>query len=174
MISGRNMLVAFLVLSSCASLSESQCRTGDWQGIGYRDGTNGALKSRFRAHVEACAEYGVQPDKAAWLAGREVGLKVYCTEASAYHLGRTGGHLNAVCPEADARAIRKAYRAGERYYSLTQDIHALESQRTEILAALKDADETVLPILRKQLRSIDAEIFRLQLQRNLYDLPYYY
>ena len=57
--------VAILVLSGCAakpSVSEYQCMAGDWQSIGYRDGSQGLARSQVLKHAEACGEYGVVPD----------------------------------------------------------------------------------------------------------------
>jgi uncharacterized protein DUF2799 len=165
-------VTAFLFLAGCASLTEDQCRAGDWQGIGYLDGTRGAPVERFQAHVKACSEIGIQPIKEEWLEGREQGLPVYCTEANAYQLGRDGRTLNAVCPAADAAALQDAYWTGERYYSLSAEIRDLERELSDALDALVGADEATAEILKSQIRHINAEIFRLRSQRELYDVSY--
>jgi len=165
-------LSALMLLASCASLSEDECRTGDWQGIGYRDGTQGAATDRFQAHVKACTGVGVQPVLDEWLEGRNAGLPVYCSTANAYRLGRNGGHLKAVCPAADADALRKAYRTGERYYQLTREIRALQHELSDVLDALVGADDATAAILKNHVARINSEIFLLRTRRNLYDLRY--
>ena len=51
-----------LLLGSCATMSEDQCRVGDWGGQGLRDGSAGLPMSRLDDHAEACAKHGVAPD----------------------------------------------------------------------------------------------------------------
>ena len=35
------LMIPFLALAACASLSESECKGGDWYAIGVEDGANG-------------------------------------------------------------------------------------------------------------------------------------
>ena len=46
-------------LGGCASLSESDCRKGDWYGIGTSDGRNGYTPNRLSHHDKACAKHGM-------------------------------------------------------------------------------------------------------------------
>ena len=54
--------VSMLLLSACSSnpsVSESQCIAGDWQTVGYRDGTNGLRSTQLLQHQDACVQYDV-------------------------------------------------------------------------------------------------------------------
>ena len=57
-------LLSAMILSSCAPLSEDECRAGNWQAIGQADGAEGRDLNYIDQHAEACAEYGVAPDVA--------------------------------------------------------------------------------------------------------------
>ena len=91
-------LILLIPLTACASLSEDECRAGDWATIGFEDGAQGRDAAFIGEHREACAEYGIAPDLNAWLAGRERGLLSYCTVDRAYSLGRSGRPVANVCP----------------------------------------------------------------------------
>jgi len=56
------VLVCTLAVAGCASLSESECRGGDWYAIGIEDGAGGANAARLATHRDACAKYAVEDD----------------------------------------------------------------------------------------------------------------
>ncbi|HSF92484.1 MAG TPA: DUF2799 domain-containing protein [Paracoccaceae bacterium] len=113
-------------LASCASLSEEACRSGDWEGIGYRDGVNGQYTSYLNNHVEACADYGITPNRALWLLGRTEGLKQYCTKENTYEIGTHGREMNAVCEGYNVDSLRLANFFGLRYHEITEEMNAIE------------------------------------------------
>ena len=90
----RKLALAFatcgLLAGSCASLNEEQCLAGDWDGIGYSDGSNGYGTGRFGDHVKACEKHGVMPDQATYMTGRARGLTVYCQPGRGFQVGRSG------------------------------------------------------------------------------------
>ncbi len=55
------LLVTLLWLSGCSTLSEQQCRLGDWYGLGYQDGQAGRTQARLANYHQDCAEYGITP-----------------------------------------------------------------------------------------------------------------
>ncbi len=44
-----------LLLTGCSSLSESECRIGDWYGLGYQDGQTGQVRAHFRDYQHLSA-----------------------------------------------------------------------------------------------------------------------
>jgi hypothetical protein len=131
-------LALVATLATCTSLSEDECQAGDWEGIGLADGAEGRGTERIEAHVRACAEAGVVPDTEAWLRGREKGLRLYCTPAKAYEVGRRGGSVQAGCTGAELSAMEPAYEHGRRYWQI----------------ALQIAD------IRSDIRAIDSNLLR--------------
>ncbi len=67
-------VVMLMLASGCATMSEEECLVADWHAIGYEDGAAGLQVAQLGKRREACAEYGVRPDTAAYRAGRDEGL----------------------------------------------------------------------------------------------------
>lgn len=173
-------LAPVLFLMSCASLNEDACRTGDWEGIGFRDGTNGRLTSYISEHREACGEYGIAPNSAAWLRGRIEGLKQYCTPDNAYWVGRRGSELAPVCSAAQSSDLRLANFYGMRYHEIDSEIDFLEDQMDELLTRLSEDFSGELTAEQNELqrffftevRSLEQRIRALEFDRlNYNDLP---
>lgn len=157
-----------LLLASCASLSEDACRSGDWAGIGVRDGMAGRGPSYVREHVDACGEYGIMPDLTLWEAGRQEGLKTYCTPRSAWEEGARGRILKDVC--ANAEALRDDNRRGLRYYRIGKEISRLERDIHQIndrIFSLSEGDPERVSLIRERT-AIRLEIITLRTERMLY------
>lgn len=124
--------LALLALGGCASLSEGECLTANWEDIGYRDGVRGARRERAEAHAGACAEHGVSLDREAWQRGYETGLDVYCTPENAVQVGLGGGADPGVCPPESAVAFSTHWRAARVVHEARAEVAALESRRREL------------------------------------------
>ncbi len=162
---------AFLVLASCASLSEDQCRAGDWFAIGQNDGAQGRSLSHFTNHARACNEYGIAPNQTQWVAGREAGLPLYCTAENAYSVGRSGRTLNNVCPVADLAVLERANFRGLRYHDIGDEIREAERELDEVrdeIAGLAPEDEGAFRTLRRISRTLRLRIQRLRLEQLRY------
>lgn len=163
-------------LAGCASLSESQCVAGDWAGIGFRDGAAGRPETQIVRHAEACAGVGVQPDAVAWRAGREQGLRRYCTPDNAYEVGRRGEALRDVCPWAERVELERANERGLRYWQVGQEISELERDRSQLNREidrllggdLDEAGRARLRSARDEIRRVERSIQRLESERRVY------
>ncbi|GHB44796.1 hypothetical protein GCM10007094_37670 [Pseudovibrio japonicus] len=105
-----------LTLSGCASLSEDDCKTGDWQGIGVVDGRAGFTSDKLNEHTKACSKYGISPDVNAYMAGRTLGLQSYCTPISGFEQGREDKSYRGVCPIASEEGFKVGYSLGNQIY----------------------------------------------------------
>lgn len=92
------LIVALLALGGCATVSKSECQTGDWYGIGVRDGANGHGEERFIENAKACGKHGIAADRERWLDGRMRGLERYCTTRNGLAVGENGSNYRGVCP----------------------------------------------------------------------------
>ncbi len=128
------------VLSSCATLDENSCRTGDWRQLGYVDGLKGYATSRLAEHGKACAQYRIVPDETAWRLGYYEGQTYYCTAVSGYEQGRDGRGYGNVCPADSDRLFRPAYEDGRRVGSLLSQLNSLDSSLRDIANTLADDD----------------------------------
>ena len=124
-------LLGALVLAGCAgkpTVSENQCRAGDWQTIGYRDGANGWASTRLLAHQEACGEFTIVPERASYLAGWNEGLTAYCTADNGFDLGNRGASFNNVCAKDMPEPFATAYHDGRQLYLARAEVNRLHQR----------------------------------------------
>jgi len=118
-----------LMLGSCATMSEDQCRAGDWGGVGFADGAAGYTADRIQEHAKACAKHQIAPDFAVYSAAREDGLRRYCTPESGFSAGRRGASYARVCPAELEGDFLPAYEDGRVTHAAES---ALESARSSV------------------------------------------
>lgn len=168
-------LVSAGFLASCATLSDEECLTADWYGIGYADGVKGRLPDYVLNHAEACSEVGISPDIAAWRAGRDAGLGEYCTPQNAYRIGRRGRSLALVCPARGLALLEDANRTGLAWYRIEQDIGALQRDIRAVENDIRaignpqdDAQGRELRRLRRELRRLERQEDALRREQRAY------
>ena len=105
-----------IALSGCATLSRDECKSGDWHKIGVQDGNDGRLPERFKQHGKACELDRSEASKAAYTAGREKGLAIYCTQVRGYREGALGQKYLGACPAQSAGQFLSGYEFGKRIY----------------------------------------------------------
>ena len=105
-------LLAVLALAGCATLSRSECQTGDWYSIGERDGANGYTEDRFLNDAKACAARGMPADRDRWMEGRDRGLARYCTARHAIEVGSASDSYQGVCAGPAEGDFLLGYRLG--------------------------------------------------------------
>ena len=121
-------ILFLLALAACATLSEDQCRSGDWQAIGARDGADGRTPDYIQKHAKACLDYGIAPDPVLWEKGRQQGLPLYCRPANAWEEGADGRRLSPVCPASQTAELQRANWRGLTYHRIGQDIAEAERE----------------------------------------------
>jgi hypothetical protein len=125
------ILFVALIVTGCASkatVSENQCRAGDWQTIGYRDGASGVTNTRLLSHQDACGAFGIVPDRDSYLAGWQAGLESYCTADSGFNLGLRGASLNSACRNELREPFASAHADGRSLYVARRDVRRLSQQ----------------------------------------------
>lgn len=176
-----------IALSGCASISESECITGSWSDIGYKDGVRGKTRGKLADYSNICSKYGITPDRQAYLTSFEQGVTTYCTYERGYARGENGSSFNQVCAEKPNSGFADGYDAGRALY----EIHATHRSLIKAYECLYEAfDKVELRLdhkdltpkerkrLRKKLYRIDAEAEDLRgdirAHERLYDLPRYH
>ena len=148
-----NAVIAFfsiLLISGCASLSESQCVAGDWETVGYRDGLAGKQSTQLLSHQNACVKHGAVPDRTAYLAGWEDGVRQFCVPTNGFNAGEAGRSFSNVCPEDLQEAYYAAYQEGRRLHLAQSEIDGLNR-----LIAQK---EYRIKQLAAEISSVEAEL----------------
>lgn len=129
-------LAPLLLLAACATLSENECRGGDWYQIGREDGVDGRKIAFIQQHAKACQDFGIRPVASEWRRGREDGLKQYCTPENAYRVGTRGSHLSPVCPTQGLARLERANAQGLRYNRIEQEISELQREISSLSAEI--------------------------------------
>jgi hypothetical protein len=114
--------ICLLVLSGCATLSESQCVASDWETVGYRDGLSGTASSQLLQHQNACIKHGIAPDRDSYLVGWRQGVVQYCQADNGFAVGQRGGGYSSICPEHLKDAYYAAYQDGRLLFSAQSEI----------------------------------------------------
>lgn len=68
----RCWILAGLLVTGCAAVSESECRTSNWYELGRSDARFGK-RPGIERYEQACSRYQVQPPAADYLAGWAIG-----------------------------------------------------------------------------------------------------
>ena len=139
-------LALTLALGGCAAGQKRDCLSGDWEGLGYRDGRAGLGFERIGALAERCGDYDVTVDSAAWVSGHERGIGEYCEPSRGFDLGVAAGDYTGSCPPALERRYLGSYVRGLGihrdelqldYDRLRRDLDTAQRER----AALLDDEE---------------------------------
>ena len=172
---GLAALLLLLALGSCAPVTEEECRGGDWNKIGFEDGRAGHYTTRFDDIAKTCGEFGLTARKAPYLAGREAGLKLYCTPENLYEEGRAGREFRGVCPPRLNQSLRFAHNRGKTYYEIGEKIETYEREiddlefRIDALAKTDtDAARREISDARRDIRQFRRLIFLAEAEQRRY------
>lgn len=109
-------------------MSEDECRTADWQLIGFGDGARGYGVTRISSHQKACSKVAISPDLSAYRKGRSEGLLEYCKPVTGYRRGLRGGSYNGVCPAELESEFSQGYSYGKEIYIRKSELSSLKRQ----------------------------------------------
>ncbi len=163
------LLLAFL--AGCASLDKDECRTADWYAIGLEDGARGRALDRLGEHRRACAEHGVTPQAERYLAGRNEGLKSFCTYERGYSQGRAGQADSGACPKQLAGGFLAGYQRGRELHELNRRLEEMRREIARIKAALtagipnprsRAIEVERLEVATREAEQLEAQIRSLQ------------
>lgn len=118
-------LMLLALSAGCASLGEKECRSVDWRKQGRADGANGYASTRLG---EACGRYGIPPDADAYRAGREEGLREYCTTENALQQGMKGAPYRQVCGGVTGQQFAVIYARGKALKLIQDDMQSMQNR----------------------------------------------
>jgi hypothetical protein len=167
------LVIGTLVLAGCAStptVSENQCRAGDWQTIGYGDGMAGRASTRLLMHQDACGEFGIVPLREEYMAGWQDGLRTYCTAGNGFHIGQRGGPLNQVCSGPLRDQFAAAHADGRRLYQARRDVQHWSATLAQQEDRLHQIKQEIIGVTTAQLTPDLSAEERVRLLATLEDL----
>jgi len=130
--------VASSLLAGCASMDRNQCLSANWYAIGLEDGARGQPLERLGTHRRACAEFGVAPNAERYVAGRDEGLKSFCTYERGLSMGRNGQSYAGSCPASLAPGFLSGYQLGRELHDSHRQLDEVQKQIARSKALLKD------------------------------------
>jgi hypothetical protein len=123
-------VLSILFIAGCASISEEECRKGNWEAFGYRDAMRGTYEPKTNDYRKDCSEYGVSVKGVEYMKGFESGLKDYCTFNRGLEMGVAGKNAHKYCEEVSPD-FKKAYQKGYAEYLINK-------KKIEAIKALKE------------------------------------
>ena len=170
MIKSMCLVLLSVLMVGCATLNEDECYAADWYEIGYSDGVKGQPDSYLEKHRKACAKHGVRANLDDWLAGREAGLRRYCTAQRGYEEGVNNRAYHGVCAGRSADEFLRAYEQGQRLYqqrTLVSDLKRDIDQISAEIVALEDEWQAIRSeLLNDNLSAAERAELISQLERN--------
>jgi hypothetical protein len=157
---GLIILAGLLFLAGCATLNKEECLSGDWRGLGMKDGVNGELAVRIEEHRKACAEHSIRPDEELYMAGRAEGLREYCQIDNAFQSGLKGRQYQGVCPLDIHTLFLRYNNAAYAVFKTRQEIknkHDSISAAQNRLGNKKTSDRERIHI-RGDIRKLESEL----------------
>lgn len=145
------LILASLVLSGCAGMSEDECMSTDWYAVGFEDGVRGYRADAMSSRRQACAKHGVTADFQSYQDGRTEGIKEFCQPQRGFNLGAGGGRYHGVCPAHMESGFLDAYRTGSQLHTLrsnvnsaTYQINAREAELADLHASIRSREAAVI------------------------------
>ena len=172
---GRILLVlsVSLFITGCASISEEQCLAGNWQELGYKDGSSGASTTRVQKYAEVCTEHGVSVNQDLYLIGYKQGIESYCTDARGFRSGEGGSSFNEAC--LGFTEYEQAFSEGYVIYQIKSEYASLINEyndRLDDFYVIEDKlkiDENLSDKERKRLH-LKQERIKRELRGLRYDI----
>lgn len=155
-----------------ASMSKSQCAAGDWETVGYRDGTLGEPASRLLAHQDACVPRGFVPDRLAYQHGWQQGIAEYCIPENGFVVGERGEDHANVCPAAQRGAFLAAFERGRNLWLARDRVASLERAVAGHRLRLESIDGEIAVVVAAQIDPTLLPVQRVELAarvKQLYD-----
>jgi len=163
------LATALTTLTSCTTMSKSDCLDGAWRSAGYDDATSGLTSQRFKAHAKSCAKHGVESNNELYTNGYQEGLKTYCQYETGIRKGRDKADYRGICPADLESGFLNGYIQGldialndldRRYAEARSDLRNAHYRRLRV-----DASEDIKRI-DKQITDLQDEIRDLSQQRS--------
>ena len=133
------MIITLLMMTGCASISEEQCRIGDWYQLGLEDGRQGK-KNQAANYSGDCAEYKVSVDLEKYNAGRDQGLKSYCSYDNGAFIGGQNASYEHVCPAELSSEFLAGYVPHKNLAQAESDVQSVERRLSNLRKQLKNED----------------------------------
>jgi hypothetical protein len=126
------LALSMMILSGCSTISEEECKIGDWYSIGVNDGKAGKNHDAFRSYQKECADVGVVPDFKTYQQGHQQGLVFYCDYEHGIEHGRSGASYNTLCTGKLEPEFRRGYQQGRIWFQAKSRLDEIKSAYAQV------------------------------------------
>ena len=162
------LALSVLLLTGCATLTESECARSNWHSIGVQDGRAGHTPDRLEQHERACTKHGYGIDARAYDAGYREGLNSFCVPHRAFQLGRNGDAYKNQCWASAERTFLPAYYLGKDVYAMEEELKLIDNEVEQLHKEIKDSNTSaeVRKIAEQRLRYLRKDLGRRERDRD--------
>lgn len=149
---------ALAVLASCATLTEEQCQTVDWQDLGQRDGAAGHHQARIGDHLKACLRHDLPVNQTAYAAGWSKGIVGFCTAQNGYNHGRAGNFYAESCPADIAAPFEATYGPAKRVHDTEDALRRADAKVEDLLDQIQQVIGSEDPEAEAKLTELRSDL----------------
>ena len=114
---GSVALIALLFsVAACSQLSEEECLYMSWQARGVMEGIKGTPANKINEYQRVCDKFSIQVDYQSYEAGRQEGVKQYCTVMNGFNVGLSGNVYQDACTVDIEQMFLDGYTPGRMMY----------------------------------------------------------
>lgn len=170
------LMLVTLFLTSCATISENECRSVEWYNLGYNDGAQGRNSGRIIKYRKECPKFGVVVDNTLYQKGYEEGIKKYCNPINGYNLGRRGRAYRGICTGPSAKEFLEYYEKGYKIFKHEEHMREIDQRLDEITGRLssisnslewRNLSDSTKKDLRRERKHLEKERDRLRIEKLL-------
>ena len=151
-----------MLICGCASMSKDECKTANWEIVGFDDGSHGRNESTIKRYQEDCAGVAT-PNFTAYRQGYGRGVTRYCVVDTGYSSGIRGYKANNACDPARFPDYYNAQQAGLTIFQSEQDINNQTANLQQAFQARADAEYDIKVVEAKLVAPGLSRNERLQL-----------
>ncbi|MCB9093235.1 MAG: DUF2799 domain-containing protein, partial [Halobacteriovoraceae bacterium] len=126
------ILIFFLFIASCTTLTKEDCQSMNWFEKGRSDAMNGKTIKAFSEYNKTCSQYNVTVDHEKYASGRVQGLTFFCTYENGQLFGRGGEAYLGICPQKLEPEFLKGYYIGKKEAELKKKEQELELREQDL------------------------------------------
>ena len=115
-----------LLFSGCDTIQPKDCKYTDWYELGRQNGSKGGSNSSFQDVVQSCENVSDSADNL-YKAGYSAGIVQYCSDQSAFEIGKSGQPLPESCLNHSGDRFNVYYQSGRRVLKLEKEKLQIEN-----------------------------------------------
>lgn len=127
------IMMAVFAISACGTASKKDfCNNTDWKEEGRKSGQQGNSADVVMKDQRACADLGIEISLEDYKSGWDEGIQEYCSEESAFDLGKKSEkHKVENCPIVFRPNFLASYEKGQKLKDVNQKIEKVEKKMSD-------------------------------------------